>query len=479
MPDEADRHRPGDKLRLCRRRRRHPVRRNVELGPLDDGLRVIRKALKAEDWVILRGHAARAGRPEDRAEARGHSPSRRCRARRAGAPGGQAVARAENRTCAFSHFFIDRPIFASVISLVILIVGAIAYLGAAASPSSPRSCRRRSPSRPPIRAPTPQTVADTVAAVIEQEVNGVEGMIYMSSQSTNDGDMSLTVTFEHRHRHRQGAGAGAEPRRRRRAAPARGGAPQRHHVRKSSPDLLLVVHLVSPDKTYDQVYISNYALLNVQRRAGARSTASATSRCSARANTRCASGSTPSASPLRGMTADEVVGALRAQNVQVAGGALGQPPQPNMGAFQMSLQLKGRLLQPSEFENIVLKTGADGRRRAPQGRRPRRARRAELHDLRLSGRLPGHRDRRSPSSPARTPSTRRTPSRRRWSGCRSASPRASSTASSTTRRSSSRLDRRALQDHPRGGRSSSSSSCCCSCRRGARRSSRSSPSRSR
>ena len=131
-------------------------------------------------------------------------------------------------------------------------------------------------------------------------------------------------------------------------------------VNKRAPDLLLVVHLVSPDKTYDQVYISNYALLNVRDEiARIPGVGDVTLFGSREYSMRV--WLDPERIALRGMTADEVLSALRAQNLQVAGGALGQPPQPNMGAFQLSLQLKGRLLEPGEFENIVLKTGADGR----------------------------------------------------------------------------------------------------------------------
>ena len=120
------------------------------------------------------------------------------------------------------------------------------------------------------------------------------------------------------------------------------------------------MHLVSPDKTYDQVYISNYAILNVvDELARIPGVGDVTIFGEREYSMRI--WLDPERIALRGMTADEVLAALRAQNVQVAGGALGQPPQQDMGAFQLSLQLKGRLLEPSEFGNIVLKTGQDGR----------------------------------------------------------------------------------------------------------------------
>ena len=191
----------------------------------------------------------------------------------------------------FSHFFIDRPIFASVISLIILIVGSIAYftLPVAQFPEIVPPTISVNATYPGANA---VTVSDTVATVLEQEINGVEDMIYMYSQSTDDGVMSLSVTFEigtdidKAQVLVQNRVAAAEPRLPEEVR--RNGVT----VNKRSPDLLLVVHLISPDNTYDAVYISNYALLNWRA-----SKASATSPFSDRANTRCASGSTPSVSP--------------------------------------------------------------------------------------------------------------------------------------------------------------------------------------
>ncbi len=259
----------------------------------------------------------------------------------------------------FSHFFIARPIFASVVSLVILIVGTIAYLTlpVAQFPEIVPPTISVTTSYPGANA---VTVADTVASVIEQEVNGVEGMIYMYSQSTDDGNMSLNITFD--------VGTDIDKAQvlvQNRIAVAEPRLPEEVRrngilVNKRSPDLLLVVHLVSPDNTYDQVYISNYALLNVKDELARVPGVGDVSLFGSREYS-MRIWLDPERIALRGMTADEVLSALRAQNLQVAGGSLGQPPQPNMGAFQMSLQLKGRLLQPAEFENIVLKTGSDGR----------------------------------------------------------------------------------------------------------------------
>src|SRR5262245_43860195 len=259
----------------------------------------------------------------------------------------------------FSHFFIDRPIFASVVSFVILIVGTIAYLTlpVAQFPEIVPPTISVTTSYPGANS---LTVADTVASVLEQEINGVEDMIYMYSQSTDDGNLSLSITFDigtdidKAQVQVQNRVSAAEPRLPEEVR--RSGVT----VNKRSPDLLLVVHIVSPQKTYDQVYISNYALLNLRDElARIPGVGDVTLFGSREYSMRI--WLDPERIALRGMTANEVLSALRAQNLQVAGGALGQPPQPDMGAFQLSLQLKGRLLDPSEFANIVLKTGQDGR----------------------------------------------------------------------------------------------------------------------
>src|SRR5262247_21248 len=163
----------------------------------------------------------------------------------------------------FSHFFIDRPIFAAVLAIVMVIVGGIAYetLPIAQYPEvvPPTIVVRASyPGAPP------EVIAATVATPIEQEVNGVEDMLYMSSQSTTDGQMTLTITF------RLGTDLDtAQVLVQNRVAVAEPRLPE--DVRrigvttlKSSPDLLMVVHLLSPDKRYDQLYIGNYALIQIR-----------------------------------------------------------------------------------------------------------------------------------------------------------------------------------------------------------------------
>ncbi len=258
-----------------------------------------------------------------------------------------------------SRFFIDRPIFAAVISLFITIVGGIAYLALPVTqfPEISPPTITVSTTYPGAGA---QTVADTVAAVIEQEINGVDGMIYMYSQSTQQGTLSLTVTFEVGYdidkaqvlvQNRVAAAETRLPEEVRR---------QGVQVRKNSPDLLLVVHMISPDKTYDQVYISNYALLNVRDVLARIPGVGEVNAFGAREYSMRV-WLDPERIAALNLSAEEVLAALRQQNVQVAGGALGEPPMPSQGAFEQSLQLRGRLIEAREFEEIVIKTGADGR----------------------------------------------------------------------------------------------------------------------
>jgi hydrophobe/amphiphile efflux-1 (HAE1) family protein len=258
-----------------------------------------------------------------------------------------------------SRFFIDRPIFAAVVSLVITIIGAIGYMGLGVS-----QLPEITPPTITVNANYPgasaQTVADTVAAPLEQEINGVENMIYMASQSTSDGNVSLTVTFD----------VGTDIDRAQVLVQNRVSAAERRlpdevrrnglTVRKRSPDLLLAVHLISPDKTYDQVYISNYGLLNVRDRLMRLYGVADVLLFGVREYS-MRIWLDPERIAMRDLTAEQVLDALRAQNVQVAGGSLGEPPVDYKNAFQVALQMKGRLKNADEFENIIVKSGADGR----------------------------------------------------------------------------------------------------------------------
>jgi hydrophobe/amphiphile efflux-1 (HAE1) family protein len=258
-----------------------------------------------------------------------------------------------------SRFFIDRPIFAAVLSIVIVIIGAIAYvsLPVAAYPDivPPTIVVRAS-----YPGASPQVIADTVATPIEQEVNGVEDMLYMSSQSTTDGQMTLTITF------RLGTDLDkAQVLVQNRVAIAEPRLPE--EVRrvgvttiKSSPDLLMVVHLLSPRQRHDQLYIGNYALLHV-RDVLARLPGVGDISLFGLREYSMRIWLDPEQLSSRSLTTSEVVQALREQNIQVASGVIGQPPSPTGGAYQIPVNTLGRLATPEQFEQIVIKTGESGR----------------------------------------------------------------------------------------------------------------------
>ncbi|KAF1005994.1 MAG: Efflux pump membrane transporter BepG [Luteibacter sp.] len=258
----------------------------------------------------------------------------------------------------FSRFFIDRPIFAAVVATVITILGAICYTVLPIA------------QYPDIVPPTVQvtatyagasaeTVADTVAAPIEQEINGVDGMLYQSSQSTGDGRLVITVTF------RQGTNLdNAQNLVQNRVAVAIPRLPeevQRYGVvtKKTAPDILLAINLISPDHSLDEAYISNYALTHVRdellRIEGVGDAELFGSR---ELNMRI--WLDPRRAAALGLTAGDIVAALRSQNVQVAGGTLGQPPSDG-DAFQLNVQTQGRFTEPSQFADVVIRTDADGR----------------------------------------------------------------------------------------------------------------------
>src|SRR5215510_1814606 len=252
-----------------------------------------------------------------------------------------------------SHFFIDRPIFASVVSIVFVILGAVSFyrLPVAQYPEIAPQTINVAGQYPGASA---DVVATTVVAPIEEQINGVENMLYVSSNSTADGRFTISVTFD------LGTNLDiAQVQVQNRVAIAQPRLPQDVRqigvtVQKSSPDLMMVVHLYSPDKTRDQLYISNYATLEikdaVQRVDGVGSITVFGSRdYSMRVWLE------PARLQALGMTASDVVAALQGQNVQVASGVLNQPPVNQPRAFQVAVQTLGRLADPNEFANIVVK----------------------------------------------------------------------------------------------------------------------------
>ena len=258
----------------------------------------------------------------------------------------------------FSHFFVDRPIFASVLSILLVLVGYVSYtrLPVAQYPEI-------APPTIVVRAVYPganaETVAATVATPVEQEINGVENMLYMSSYSTSDGAMALTITF------RPGTNLDqANVLIQNRVATAQPRLPSEVRAlgvttRKASTDFLMVVHMLSPNNSFDQLYISNYALIRVRDELlrldgvgdvtvfGAREYALRV-------------WLDPNRLAAYGLSTSEIVTALQEQNVQVAGGALGGPPSPKDNAFQLIVQTQGRFENVDQFENVIVKS-ADGR----------------------------------------------------------------------------------------------------------------------
>ena len=259
-----------------------------------------------------------------------------------------------------SRFFIDRPIFAGVIAVFITLVGMFAY------PLLPLS------QYPEIAPPTitvntaypgasAETVAETVAAPIEQEINGVEGMLYLTSSSTSDGAVSITVTFQ------PGTDLdAAQVLVQNRIALAEPRLPEQVRqggviVNKAESGFLMIAGVTSPDRSLDNDYVGNYANSTIRDRL---------LRVEGVGNVQIFGGGNysmrvwidPAKAAARNLTATDIVTALRAQNVQAAAGAIGQPPfATNASAFQQPIQVQGRLDDPEQFSNIVIRTDAEGR----------------------------------------------------------------------------------------------------------------------
>ncbi|WP_159819339.1 efflux RND transporter permease subunit [Colwellia sp. 20A7] len=258
----------------------------------------------------------------------------------------------------FSHFFIQRPIFAAVLSMLILIAGSISLFQLPVS------------EYPGVVPPTvvvtasypganPSVIAQTVATPLEQEINGIENMLYMSSQATSDGRMSLTVTFA------LGTDLDrAQVQVQNSVNSALSRLPEEVQrlgvvAEKSTPDLTMVVHLFSPEKTHDTAYLSNYADLYIKDQIA---------RLAGVGDVRLFGGGqfsmrvwlNPDALASRQITASDVISALRSQNQQVAAGSLGSQPAANDSQFQILLNVKGRLDNVEEFEQVIIKVGDEG-----------------------------------------------------------------------------------------------------------------------
>jgi multidrug efflux pump len=258
----------------------------------------------------------------------------------------------------FSSYFISRPIFATMLSGLILLAGLIAL------PRLPIS------EYPGVVPPTvvvranypganPQVIAETVASPLEQALTGVDGMLYQSSQATATGTLTLTATFA------LGTDVDkAQVQVQNRVSQALPKLPQEVQrfgvtTEKEQPDLTMVVHLITPNDRYDTLYLSNYATLRVKDEL---------SRIGGVGNVQVFGGGNyslrvwldPDKVAAHGLTAGDVVRAIREQNVQVAAGQLGAPPAPGSADFQLSIDTKGRLTNESDFENIIIRTGNSG-----------------------------------------------------------------------------------------------------------------------
>ncbi len=257
-----------------------------------------------------------------------------------------------------SHVFVDRPILATVLSTFITLIGlgALFLLPVAQYPEIAPPTIQVTTTYPGASA---SVVAETVATPLEQQINGVQDMLYMSSQGTGDGKLTVTVTFK--------LGTDLDTaevltqNRVQVALPRLPGDVQRQGVvvQKATPNILLAVHMLSPDGSRDQLYVSNYATLHVKDQL---------SRLPGVGNVQLFGDRDyamriwldPDRIAAYGMTGDDVVNALRAQNVQVSAGILNQPPVPSHEAFQLNVQTQGRLGTPEQFGDIIVKTDADG-----------------------------------------------------------------------------------------------------------------------
>jgi len=258
----------------------------------------------------------------------------------------------------FSRFFIDRPVFASVLSIVTLIIGGVALrqLPIAQYPEVAPPVIQVSAIYPGASA---KVVADTVATPIEQEINGVENMLYMYSKSTNDGQVYIDVTFN------VGTDLNmAQVLTQNRVSIAEAKLPEEVKrqgvtVKKKSPAILLCVNLISPDDRYDQLYLSNYATIQVKDALARLPGIGDVTFLGAR-DYSMRIWLDPEKLNARNMTAGDVTKALREQNVQVAAGRLGQAPAPKGQEFQLTLNTMGRLLEPEQFADVIVKTGENG-----------------------------------------------------------------------------------------------------------------------
>jgi multidrug efflux pump len=257
----------------------------------------------------------------------------------------------------FSRFFINRPIFAAVLSILVFVAGLLAIFELPVS-EYPDVVPPSVVVRAQYPGANPKVIAETVAAPLEEQINGIENMLYMSSQSTSDGALALTVTFK--------VGTDIEQaesqvqNRIQRALPRLPDEVRQIGVTavKSSPNLTMVVHLLSPNGRYDDVYLRNYAVLNIKDQL-ARIPGMGDVQLFGAGDYAMRVWLDPQKVAARGMTAGDVVNAIREQNVQVAAGVIGESPSKGSD-FQLTVNTQGRLSTVEQFGDIIVRTNADG-----------------------------------------------------------------------------------------------------------------------
>ncbi|KAF1006340.1 MAG: Efflux pump membrane transporter BepE [Luteibacter sp.] len=257
-----------------------------------------------------------------------------------------------------AQFFVERPILAGVLSVLFLIAGGIAVFKLPIS-EYPEVVPPTVVVKATYPGANPKVIAETVATPLEEQINGVEGMLYTSSQSTSDGAMTLTVTFA------LGTDLdNAQVQVQNRVSQALPRLPEEVQrlgvtTNKSSPDLTMVVHLTSPDHRYDMLYLSNYARTHIKDQL-ARLDGVGDVQLFGAGEYSMRIWMNPEKLAVRNLTTGDVVKAIREQNIEVAAGALNAPPGPNTNAFQVNINTRGRLVTEDDFLNIIVRSDASG-----------------------------------------------------------------------------------------------------------------------